>query len=82
MPDLIQFWPQHKTYRMIEVKGPGDRLQDNQLRWLEFCHEHQMPVAVCYVQWAESAIASELAPTVGGPLQNTCVSELARDGAA
>ncbi len=61
MPDLIQFWPQQKTYRMIEVKGPGDRLQDNQLRWLEFCHEHQMPVAVCYVQWAESAIASELA---------------------
>ncbi|MGN8342524.1 VRR-NUC domain-containing protein [Pseudomonas sp. SMV71] len=53
MPDLIQFWPQHKAYRMIEVKGPGDRLQDNQLRWLEFCHEHQMPVAVCYVQWAE-----------------------------
>ena len=53
MPDLIQFWPQDKTYRMIEVKGPGDRLQDNQLRWLEFCHEHQMPIAVCYVQWAE-----------------------------
>ena len=55
MPDLIQFWPQHKTYRMIEVKGPGDRLQDNQLRWLEFCHQHQMPVAVCYVQWAEQS---------------------------
>jgi tetratricopeptide (TPR) repeat protein len=55
MPDLIQFWPQRKTYRMIEVKGPGDRLQDNQLRWLEFCHEHQMPVAVCYVQWAEQS---------------------------
>ncbi|MDO7897548.1 VRR-NUC domain-containing protein [Pseudomonas citrulli] len=51
MPDLIQFWPGHKAYRMIEVKGPGDRLQDNQLRWLEFCHEHRMPVAVCYVQW-------------------------------
>jgi len=53
MPDLIQFWPARKSYRMIEVKGPGDRLQDNQLRWLEFCHQHQMPVAVCYVQWAE-----------------------------
>lgn len=53
MPDLIQFWPEQKTYRMIEVKGPGDRLQDNQLRWLAFCHQHQMPVAVCYVQWAE-----------------------------
>ena len=53
MPDLIQFWPQEKTYRMIEVKGPGDRLQDNQLRWLAFCHEHRMPIAVCYVRWAE-----------------------------
>ncbi|WP_395607516.1 VRR-NUC domain-containing protein [Pseudomonas sp. B22129] len=55
MPDLIQFWPAQKTYRMIEVKGPGDRLQDNQLRWLEFCAEYQMPVTVCYVRWAESA---------------------------
>ncbi|WP_339420192.1 MULTISPECIES: VRR-NUC domain-containing protein [unclassified Pseudomonas] len=55
MPDLIQFWPEQKTYRMIEVKGPGDRLQDNQLRWLEFCGEYQMPVTVCYVRWAEPA---------------------------
>ena len=53
MPDLIQFWPAEKTYRMIEVKGPGDRLQDNQLRWLAFCGEYQMPVTVCYVRWAE-----------------------------
>ena len=53
MPDLIQFWPAQKTYRMIEVKGPGDRLQDNQLRWLAFCAEYQMPVTVCYVRWAE-----------------------------
>ncbi|WP_256576608.1 VRR-NUC domain-containing protein [Pseudomonas sp. Irchel 3E20] len=55
MPDLIQFFPAQKTYRMIEVKGPGDRLQDNQLRWLAFCEEHAMPVAVCYVQWAPGA---------------------------
>ncbi|NWA28340.1 VRR-NUC domain-containing protein [Pseudomonas gingeri] len=55
MPDLIQFWPAQKSYRMIEVKGPGDRLQDNQLRWLEFCRQHQMPIAVCYVQWAVQA---------------------------
>ena len=54
MPDLIQFWPAQKRYRMIEVKGPGDRLQDNQLRWLAFCEAHQMPVTVCYVQWLES----------------------------
>jgi tetratricopeptide (TPR) repeat protein len=52
-PDLIQFWPDERRYRMIEVKGPGDRLQDNQIRWLDFCAEHDMPVSVCYVQWAE-----------------------------
>lgn len=53
LPDLIQFWPHEKRYRMIEVKGPGDRLQDNQMRWLDYCAAHDMPVTVCYVQWAE-----------------------------
>lgn len=52
-PDLIQFWPLEKRYRMIEVKGPGDRLQDNQLRWFDYCAAHDMPVAVCHVRWAE-----------------------------
>jgi hypothetical protein len=35
---------------MVEVKGPGDRLQDNQRRFLEFCTLHHMPVFVCRVQ--------------------------------
>ena len=52
-PDLIQFWPAERRYNMIEVKGPGDRLQDNQLRWIDYCAAHQMPVAVCYLQWEE-----------------------------
>ncbi|PWB34118.1 nuclease [Pseudomonas sp. SDI] len=51
MPDLIQFWPAERRYRMIEVKGPGDRLQDNQLRWIDFCAAHGLPVEVCHVQW-------------------------------
>ncbi len=62
LPDLIQFWPmapsehnenQHPTprYRMIEIKGPGDRLQDNQIRWLNYFGQHQIPVLVCYVQY-------------------------------
>ncbi len=55
LPDLIQFWPQEQRYRMLEVKGPGDRLQDNQIRWINYCIEHQMPVAVTYVQWTEQA---------------------------
>ncbi|HSC83504.1 MAG TPA: VRR-NUC domain-containing protein [Pseudomonas sp.] len=51
MPDLIQFYPAERRYRMIEVKGPGDRLQDNQKRWLAFAAEHGIPVEVCYVSW-------------------------------
>ncbi|MDX1458727.1 MAG: VRR-NUC domain-containing protein [Marinobacter sp.] len=54
-PDLIHFHPGHsdpnRRYEMIEVKGPGDRLQDHQTRWLEFCEEHGIPVSVCYVRW-------------------------------
>ena len=53
-PDLVQFWPREKRYRMIEVKGPGDRLQDNQRRLLELCASHRMPVSVCRVRWAPS----------------------------
>jgi len=52
LPDLIQFWPAEKRYQMIEVKGPGDRLQDNQIRWLDYFARHEIPVAVYYVQWA------------------------------
>ena len=51
-PDLIQFWPGERRYRMIEVKGPGDRLQDNQRRFLEYCVTHGMPVAVCHARWS------------------------------
>jgi hypothetical protein len=54
-PDLIQFWPAERRYNMIEVKGPGDRLQDNQLRWIDYCATHRMPVSVCYLQWLEAA---------------------------
>jgi len=54
-PDLIQFWPHEQRYRMLEVKAPNDRLQDNQLRWLEYFATHGIPVGVCYVQWLEEA---------------------------
>jgi hypothetical protein len=52
LPDLIQFWVGESRYRMIEVKGPGDRLQDNQQRWIQFCLDHGIAVAVCHVRWA------------------------------
>ena len=54
-PDLIRFMPAatdpHQRYEMIEVKGPGDRLQDHQTQWLEYCVDKQIPVSVCYVRW-------------------------------
>ncbi len=52
-PDLIQFFPQRASYQLIEVKGPGDKLQDNQLRLIDYCHQHQLPISVCYLQWQE-----------------------------
>lgn len=50
LPDLIQFWPERRHYQLIEVKGPGDRLQDNQIRWLSYCGEHGIDATVCHVQ--------------------------------
>ncbi|WP_417790935.1 VRR-NUC domain-containing protein [Stutzerimonas xanthomarina] len=56
LPDLVQFFPDEQRYRLIEVKGPGDRLQDNQKRWIDFALRHRVPIAVCYVQWDEASI--------------------------
>jgi hypothetical protein len=52
LPDLIRFWPDERRYELIEVKGPGDRLQDNQIRWLAYCAQHGMPVRVLDIRWA------------------------------
>ncbi|PVX71990.1 VRR-NUC domain-containing protein [Paraburkholderia unamae] len=60
LPDLVRFWPQERRYELIEVKGPGDRLQDNQRRWLAYCATHDMPVSVLQVRWpGESAESDE-----------------------
>jgi hypothetical protein len=53
-PDLVQFWPGARRYRLIEVKAPGDRLQDNQRRCFEYLLSRQVPVSVCRVRWTES----------------------------
>ena len=57
LPDLIQLWPGERRYRLIEVKGPGDRLQDNQIRWLSFCVTREIPVCVCKVTWQAAALS-------------------------
>lgn len=55
LPDLVQFWPDApagQRWRMLEIKGPGDRLQDNQQGWLDYFARHAMPAAVVYVDWS------------------------------
>jgi len=49
LPDL--FWlsvDQH--YELIEVKGPGDALQKNQLAWLDYFASQGIPASVLYVK--------------------------------
>ena len=50
LPDLIHF-PVAGGYELVEVKGPGDRLQQNQQRWLAFFARHQIPHRVLHVEW-------------------------------
>lgn len=49
-PDLFQFTD--AGYRFIEIKGPGDRLQDNQRDWLAVFAAAGIPAEVWYVDWA------------------------------
>ncbi|WP_201447154.1 VRR-NUC domain-containing protein [Burkholderia gladioli] len=62
LPDLIRFWPAERRYELIEVKGPGDRLQDNQIRWLDYCVAHGVPVRVIDVEWADADVDAETEP--------------------
>jgi hypothetical protein len=54
LPDLVQFVPEEQRYQLIEVKAPGDRLQNNQRGWMDFFGRHGIPAAVCKVSWLES----------------------------
>lgn len=49
-PDLVRF-PDEGGYQLLEVKAPGDKLQKNQLRWMKFFKEQNMPHGVVHVEW-------------------------------
>ncbi|MDX1757364.1 MAG: VRR-NUC domain-containing protein [Marinobacter sp.] len=51
LPDLVRFDPASADYELIEVKGPGDRLQDHQRHWLEWFAGEGIQASVCYVHW-------------------------------
>jgi hypothetical protein len=52
-PDLVHF-PPSGGYCLIEVKGPGDSLQKNQQRWMQYFHEHAIPHRLARVTWRTS----------------------------
>ncbi|MBV1841507.1 VRR-NUC domain-containing protein [Photobacterium ganghwense] len=51
-PDLILF--KEDRYCWVEVKGPGDKLQSNQIRWLTMFQTLKIPAQVAYVSWADA----------------------------
>ena len=53
-PDLILFRDDDLHYEFIEVKGPGDTIQQNQLRWMQYFSEFEIPCRVVNVRWAET----------------------------
>ncbi len=52
-PDLIALGKQPGDYRLIEVKGPGDALQDGQKRWLRYFDRQGIPAEVLWVNWTD-----------------------------
>ncbi|HIL96585.1 MAG TPA: VRR-NUC domain-containing protein, partial [Pseudomonadales bacterium] len=49
-PDLIVF-PASQGYRLTEIKGPGDKLQNNQKRWFRFFKASGIPANILNVAW-------------------------------
>ena len=54
-PDLLALGEMPGSYCLIEVKGPGDALQESQRRWLRFFASERIPAAVAWVSWRDSS---------------------------
>lgn len=51
LPDLVLF--DDDSYTLVEIKGPGDRLQKNQTRWFHFFLDHEIPAFVANVEYED-----------------------------
>ncbi|KAK7694026.1 hypothetical protein QCA50_003602 [Cerrena zonata] len=49
VPDLIIWNAEESTGKFVEVKGPGDSLQENQKVWVDVLVRAGVPVDVCHV---------------------------------
>jgi len=60
LPDLVLF-PNADTadsvglYEFLEIKGPGDALQKNQRRWMQYFSEHRIPYRVVHIRWTSQS---------------------------
>ncbi len=52
-PDLLALGRAPGEYQMIEVKAPGDTLQNSQKRWLRFFLERGIGAGVLRVEWQD-----------------------------
>jgi len=52
LPDLVLF-PEDGGYEFIEIKGPGDALQQHQRRWMQHFTQHGIPHRVVNVRYAQ-----------------------------
>jgi len=50
MPDLTMWNADTKDYKIVEVKGPNDKLSTKQILWLDFFMRRGAQVEVCYVK--------------------------------
>ncbi len=55
-PDLIALGEGPGDYLLVEVKGPGDALQESQKRWLRFFAAEGVPATVAWVRWCEEGV--------------------------
>ncbi|XP_070000546.1 fanconi-associated nuclease 1 [Penaeus vannamei] len=49
-PDLVVWDPLNKKCRIVEVKGPNDRLSTKQILWLEYLLDSGAVAEVCHVE--------------------------------
>ncbi|RXM30069.1 Fanconi-associated nuclease 1 [Acipenser ruthenus] len=49
LPDLVVWETQNNTYKLVEVKGPNDRLSHKQMIWLHELQQLGAEVEVCHV---------------------------------
>ena len=50
-PDLLLLDPVNRRYKLVEVKGMGDRLQIHQRRWIDHFLQRGVPVELMRIAW-------------------------------